>query len=85
MPQTRPGTVISAPWSTSAYGLLEPGAEEAERAGRVEDDELGADLLGERVDLAAQDGVGQQHRLLAAHDPEGLRRHPTRRRRRGAW
>ena len=72
VPETRPGTVISAPCSTTRVRVVESGPEEAERQGRVEDDELGADLVGERVDLATQDGVRQQHRLLAAHDPEGL-------------
>ena len=60
-------------------------ADEPERHGRVEHDELGAELLGQRVDAAHHPRVGQQHRLPRPLDPEGLVGVERRRARRTGW
>ena len=60
------------PVQDHAVGTSQVGAQEADREGRVQDHELGADLVGQRVDAAGEEGLREQHRVPAAHHPEGL-------------
>ena len=47
-------------------------ANQSDRQCRVEQDEIGAYLVGERVDAPRDPRLGQQHRLARAHDAERL-------------
>jgi hypothetical protein len=51
---------------------LQRRADQAERHGRVEHDEVGAEVLGQVVDLLDHPRVRQQHRLTGAFDAVGL-------------
>ena len=61
-----------SPVQDHAVGTSQVGAQEAHREGRVQDHELGSHLLGQRVDAAGEEGLREQHRVPAAHHPEGL-------------
>ncbi len=50
----------------------QPGADQAQRHGGIEDHELGANVPSQRVDAADHDRVGQQDGLGGALDAERL-------------
>jgi hypothetical protein len=52
--------------------MAEPGPEGADGKGRVEQDQLGADVVGQGVDAPAEAGPGQEELLGRPVDPVGL-------------
>ena len=85
VPGSRPGTVTSAPCSTTSYGSSQRRADEPERHRRVEHDEVGADLAGQAVDAPHHPRVRQQHRLAGPLDAVRLGAVELRPRRRTGW
>ena len=86
LPGSRPGTVISAPCSTTTLRRRRAAAAPSrpERQHRVEEDHVGADLARQRVDATREHRRRQQHLLAHAARPGTPAPRPTPRRRRTA-
>ena len=78
LPGSRPGTVISAPWSTTTHGAARRRrTEPAERQRGSTKITSAPTSRASASTRRASAGVGQQHRLARALDPERLLPRPT--------